>query len=257
MPTECSDFRAGVTCAVWGIVIYHVRPLLVRRAGVAFSVSMGGALVVGCIFQQVLGLSVLHPAKAALTIFVLGVMSLGDLGLHPSDAMGPANGVTLARGVLVSAVAAMIGEPSAAAWLWLTTPLAMVALALDGVDGYVARRCDVESPFGARLDMELDALLTMVLAVLVWQTGRAPAWVLASGAMRYAFVAAAVVAPWLRAPLPPRYRRKVVCVLQIGSLILCLLPFLAPPLTVVIAAVGLLALSGSFAVDVVWLWRRR
>lgn len=238
-------------------MLYHTRPLLVRRAGAAFSVSVGAAFGIGCVVQQFLELSAFYPVKGTLAVCILAVTSMGDLGRHTLDTMGPANGVTLARGVLVSAVAAMIGEPSAASWMWLTTPLAMVALAMDGVDGYVARLFKVESPFGARLDMELDALLTMVLAVLVWQTGRAPAWVLASGAMRYVFVAAAVVAPWLSAPLPPRYRRKVVCVLQIGSLILCLLPCLEPPLTITIAAIGLLALTGSFAVDVAWLWRRR
>lgn len=176
---------------------------------------------------------------------------------HERAQMGPANAVTLARAVLVSLVAAMIGEPAAAGLLWLIAPVSMVALAMDGLDGFVARRLRCESPYGARLDMELDALLTLVLSVLVWQTGRAGAWVIASGAMRYAFVAAAWGLPWLDAPLPPRYRRKVVCVIQIGSLALCLLPFLHPPLTTAIAAIGLVALTGSFGADILWLWRNR
>ena len=37
------------------------------------------------------------------------------------------------------------------------------------------------SAFGARFDMETDALLLLVLAALAWQFDKAGAWVLASG----------------------------------------------------------------------------
>ena len=37
------------------------------------------------------------------------------------------------------------------------------------------------------------------------------AWVLACGLMRYAFVAAGLLAPPLRRPLPPSRRRQAVC----------------------------------------------
>jgi hypothetical protein len=47
-----------------------------------------------------------------------------------------------------------------------------------------------------------------------------------------------------------------VCVVQIASLILCLAPFVAPPASAAIGLAGLVALLGSFAVDVAWLARR-
>ena len=46
------------------------------------------------------------------------------------------------------------------------------------------------SAFGARFDMEVDALLIQVLAVLAWQWDKAGPWVLMSGLLRYVFVAA-------------------------------------------------------------------
>ena len=50
--------------------------------------------------------------------------------------------------------------------------LAVVALALDAVDGRVARRTGTVSPFGARLDGEADAFLMLVLSVHVARGGR-------------------------------------------------------------------------------------
>ncbi|NED04634.1 CDP-alcohol phosphatidyltransferase family protein, partial [Streptomyces sp. SID6648] len=83
----------------------------------------------------------------------------------------------------------------------LLVGLTAVALVLDGVDGRVARRTGTCTPLGARFDMEVDAFLILVLSVYV-STDLGP-WVLLIGAMRYVFVAAARVWPWLTAPLPP------------------------------------------------------
>ena len=90
--------------------------------------------------------------------------------------------------------------------------LAVVALALDAVDGWVARRSGTASALGARFDGEVDAFLILVLSVYVARS--AGAWVLAIGAARYAFLAAGWLLPWMREPLPPRYWRKVVAATQ-------------------------------------------
>ncbi len=58
---------------------------------------------------------------------------------------------------------------------WAAVALALVLLALDGVDGFLARRFDQASTFGARFDMETDALLGLALALLVWALGQAGA----------------------------------------------------------------------------------
>ena len=232
----------------------NTRLLLSASINLAMAAAAAGGL--GFVLIHALSLSGAAPIKAIGLLLILAILAGPALGEHGRQRLGPANAVTLARGVLVGVITAFIGE-DAAPWLWLIALLAALALAMDGLDGFVARRLSWESDFGARLDMELDALLTLVLSVLVWQTGRAGVWVLLSGLMRYIFVAVAVFAPWLSAPLPPRYRRKVVCVLQIGSLVLCLIPWLTPPLTTTIAAIGLLTLTGSFAVDIRLLWRQR
>ena len=135
------------------------------------------------------------------------------LSHYRSDRLGPADWVTLARATLAVGVAALVAdsfaEPVPVA---LLVSLAVVALALDAVDGWVARRTRTTATLGAHFDAEVDAFLILILSVYVARS--AGAWVLAIGAARYAFLAAGWLLPWMRAPLPPRYWRKVVAATQ-------------------------------------------
>jgi phosphatidylglycerophosphate synthase len=132
---------------------------------------------------------------------------------------------------------------------------ATVAIVLDGVDGWLARRTQMTTSFGAWFDLETDALLILVLAVLAWQFGKAGLWVIASGLLRYAFLAAGWWWVRLRRPLFASLRRQAICVIQIAALVVALVPAVTPPISNAIAAVALGALCYSFAVDTEWLWR--
>jgi phosphatidylglycerophosphate synthase len=176
---------------------------------------------------------------------------------HPFPQFGPANQVTMVRALLVALTAACIGEPALPAFAHAAAGAAAIATALDGVDGWLARRTRMTSRFGARFDMETDALLIQVLAILAWQYDKAGAWVLASGLMRYVFVAAGRLWPWIQQPLFPSVRRKAICVVQIAGLMLAMLPEVPRPYSAQLAAVSLAALAYSFLVDTGWLWRTR
>lgn len=166
---------------------------------------------------------------------------------------GWAGRVTLVRGLLVALMIPGLLAPERRPWLPLV--LGAMALALDGVDGPVARRTGTASPFGARFDMETDALTVLMLSALVGTQGRVGAWVLASGALRYLYVAAGWVWPWLRGPVPPSFARRLVCVLQIAGLLVALTPIVPPPWPAMIAAVSLALLLWSFGRDVIGLMR--
>jgi len=160
------------------------------------------------------------------------------------------------RAAGVAIVGGLLGEPASAAAVTAAAVAAAVT-ALDGVDGWLARRSGMASAFGARFDMEVDALLILALSLLAWQWDKAGAWVIASGLMRYVFVAAGALFPWLARPLPGSVRGKVVCVVQIVTLVIAIAPFVPPPASATVAAVGLIALTYSFAIDVEWLWHGR
>lgn len=189
-------------------------------------------------------------------VFAIATWGVLSRALHRSSlrTFGPANRVTLGRATLVGGVTALVADSfESTPPVTLLVGLTAVALILDGVDGKVARRTNTSTALGARFDMEVDAFLILVLSVYV-SMALGP-WVLLIGGMRYAFVAAARVAPWLNAPLPPSTARKTVAALQGVLLLLAgseLLPY-AATFAVVLLALG--SLVWSFGRDVLWLWR--
>ncbi|KXS37312.1 MAG: CDP-alcohol phosphatidyltransferase [Halomonadaceae bacterium T82-2] len=174
------------------------------------------------------------------------------------EPLGWANRVTLVRGMLVAMIAGAVVFPEfMASRGGAMAGLALVALLLDGVDGWVARLTHSVSRFGARFDMELDAFFILVLCSALVALDKAGPWVLAIGALRYLFVAAGWYAAWLRRPLPESRRRKVICVWQVATLLTGLLPFAPVPLVALLAGVALVLLVLSFVLDIHWLWRQR
>lgn len=167
--------------------------------------------------------------------------------------IGPANLITGARAGLVLVVAGVGALAPTRAGAWAIVVVGTVVAVSDLADGWVARRTGTVSPFGARFDMEVDAALILVLAAIVWRYGVTGPWVLASGLLRYAFVAAATPLPWLTRPLPPSRRRQTVCVVQIVALLVALGPVVPAELAVASAGIGLAALVWSSAVDIAWL----
>lgn len=231
-----------------GVRLAHPAAVVIALTAIAL-----GALAT--LAARELALGPLYVAKVLVVFAVVAVLVLLHLGAHhPFARFGPANQLTLARAAFTAVLAGLIGEPGIA-FAALAFSLAIVAALLDAVDGPVARASGMTSAFGARFDMETDAALMLVLAALAWQLDKAGPWVLASGLARYAFVAAGAVAPWLRAPLPPSFRRKLVCALQTTALVTVLAPVLSPPVTSVLAALALALLLSSFAADVIWLRR--
>ena len=166
----------------------------------------------------------------------------------------PADWVTLTRMVLIAGVAGLVadsfGRPVSTTAL---VTLSSVALALDAVDGLVARWTGTATPLGARIDGEADAFLILLLSIVVSQDYGA--WVLAIGAARYALLLAGWLIPWLAAPLPPRFWRKVVAAVQ-GIVLTVAASGVPSRLAGMIAvAVALLLLAESFGRDVIWLYR--
>jgi phosphatidylglycerophosphate synthase len=189
-----------------------------------------------------------------------GIVTNATLALavahYGGDGLRPADRVTLTRATLVGGVAALSADSySRPAPVATLVALAVGALVLDAVDGWVARRSKPVSPYGARFDMEVDAFLILVLSLYVARsTG---GWVLAIGAARYAFLAAAWVLPWLREEAPPRFWAKVVAAIQGIVLTFATADVLPGSLMTVALIASLALLAESFGGQVRWLWRQR
>lgn len=239
----------------------------ITAAAIRLRLTTGSAIAVGGLSLAVLtALAIfnfqfhLAFAVTALSLYLaIGAIVLVRIpGFHPHARFGEANAVTLARAVVVCLFGGLVvldGPWNIPGW-WLVG-LAVLVLALDGIDGWLARRSGLSSRFGARFDMEVDALFLLILSLLALGLYKVGPWVVLIGALRYLFVAASIVLPWLRAPLPPSLRRKAVCVVQGVVLVVCLAPIVEPPLSSMLAGVALAALIWSFAVDIWFLYQRR
>ena len=221
---------------------------------------MVGLLVVtgvAVIARPWLELGASYAGKAAVLFATMMVMAIGFVDRHhPFLRFGPANHVTMIRAMGVALIAGLVGESEVPRVSAVAAGTAAVLTVLDGVDGWLARRSRMVSAFGARFDIETDALFVLVMSVLVWQHGKAGAWVLVGGMLRYAFVATGWLLPWMARPLQPTYRGKAITVCHLVGLSVALAPLVPTPFSAAVVAATLVALSWSFAVDVGRLWRR-
>jgi phosphatidylglycerophosphate synthase len=214
--------------------------------------GMAGVLVV---LAVLVGLT---PAGWALGAgFDLATLALFGRGLRRAGAPGPrlADQVTLARAALVGALTALVASSyRRPVDVTLLVVMAALALALDSVDGWLARRTNSESALGARFDMEVDAFLILVLSAYVARS--LGAWVLLIGLGRYLLLAAAAVWPWLRRETPPRYWAKVVAAIQGIVLTVVAAQVLSRPIEMLVTATALILLAESFTHQVVTLARQ-
>ena len=197
------------------------------------------------------------PKCLALYGFGFMVMFVHLSKHQPHSRFGSGNQITLARAALVALLGGFLSESLSNTLLWYVVSFSLIGTGLDAVDGWLARRQGLVSRLGARFDLEVDAFHILILALLACQSGKAGFWVLASGALRYLFVTASNFIPWLAVELPPSRRRQTICVMQVVSLTVCLLPVVSRPWSVCVAASGLALLVASFLIDICWLAHRR
>jgi len=65
--------------------------------------------------------------------------------------------------------------------------LASAIIILDAVDGFVARKTNTVSEFGAWFDMETDAFYVALMGVILYQLGLVGYWILIPGFLKYVY----------------------------------------------------------------------
>ncbi len=161
---------------------------------------------------------------------------------------GYANWVTAARfGLLLYAA---WGYPK---WHpYFSFSLFLVVLVSDGIDGYLARKHKQSTKFGSILDIETDALMSVLLAGIHYQSGTVGSWVLLAGGLRYAFIWAVYLCGLEGVPGSGHRFARLIGVVFISSL---LGPFVAPDwLAVPALALGCLLAAWSFGWSFWQIW---
>ena len=159
-----------MTASGWRLPAPPLRTGVLAAAAAGLAIAgLGGAVAVPWF-----GLSRLFVLKSGAVFLIAFAVAAGSAAHHPFRRFGAANIVTSARLALVALLAATHrrartrrrsrGPPPCWQSRWTV---------LDGTDGWLARRSGVVSAFGARFDMETDALLIMVLALIAWRWDRA------------------------------------------------------------------------------------
>ncbi|ACQ81980.1 CDP-alcohol phosphatidyltransferase [Beutenbergia cavernae DSM 12333] len=240
-------------------------------------VAAAGTLALG--LAAALAVVVLTADDAAAhvrtTAVVLAVMAAAvpasTLLARRPPTVGPADGVTLARAVGAAACAALvviglvvIAPASAGAGddgptgssagatdvrTWVLLGIAAPALALDAVDGVVARRTGTASAAGGRLDVDADAVLLIVLSVAAATV--VGSWALVIGLAYPAFLAVGLLRPAWRHALRPDPDRRTIAALQAVALAVVLVPAVPRPVASIVAALASGLLLASFARDAV------
>ena len=103
------------------------------------------------------------------------------------------NLITIGRLIIVPLVVVMIGQGQ-----WSTAfVLFVVAGFSDGVDGFIARRFDMRSEFGAYIDPLADKALLVSIYVALSVAGVLPGWVAIIVVSRDIMIVAAIIISWL------------------------------------------------------------
>lgn len=167
-----------------------------------------------------------------------------------------ASAITAFRG----AAAVLLGAFLVGAWpmgvmSWLPAILVVITTVVDWLDGYVARRLDAVSTFGAEFDVEIDSFAVLIGTIVAVRLGVAPAIFIAIGLFRYGFL----LGQWIRLrrdlpvfDLPPRSRRKYVGALAMIAVFLVVVPVFPTTVTYLLATAALVPLTYSFGID--WLY---
>ncbi|MEP7335565.1 MAG: CDP-alcohol phosphatidyltransferase family protein [Actinomycetota bacterium] len=190
-------------------------------------------------------------AGTAAAAWWLAVMLMVELHLGMLERPDRTPLHTLSAPNLLSLVRAALVPPLLLASPTLLAFLLAAAGATDVLDGFVARRFDLATRLGQWLDGSIDAVVTGVAAVALFQLGLLPLWVAL-------LVAARVLAPWIviaaayfvRAEAPPGEALvpgRLTGLMTLGGLVLVAA---GAPAGVILLVAGILGGFATFGASV-------
>lgn len=220
VPSLPARLRSTTRSERWSLL--NAVAVLLAAGGAAWHRSIGPLLTVG------------------LAMLALLVWEKRD-SWTPDGRFGSANGITAVRTALLGLLPMVSSFPA------LLIGLSLCIFALDGLDGWLARRYGLTSNFGAFFDKESDALFLLLLCGLAGFRGRLPLWILGAGLLRYGFVVTLFLLPTARKTETRTSWARYVYGGMVGALLVSFLPYpsLSRPLVAVATAALLLSFGRS------------
>ena len=167
------------------------------RIGVGVGAPLLAAIALTAVLWQLLPAERMWGHWAVRPATVAGLCWAGQL-LYVSHSVGResrgtrlfglANALTLVRGGLYAVVAGFVVVPADTGLVWVPALCYGVGVALDKLDGTVARSVGTQTELGARLDTAFDTFgfVAAPLVAVLW--GQLPVWYLAISVARYVFL---------------------------------------------------------------------
>jgi len=135
--------------------------------------------------------------------------------------------------------------------------IALVSLALDGIDGLLARCLYQETEFGEYFDQEIDTIFMAVLVLSLYLNYNSTIIIFLIPLYRYFFLFMQKKYSWMRRKLADSFRRKFICLMTILILILCHLEFLTETLIINLSFLAIFIITFSFVKDIIWLYEKK
>lgn len=167
------------------------------------------------------------PSALWLVLLLLEVRRLLPENHRPNDNilidhLGVANLVTISRGFLFVCAGGFLLLPAPTGRLtWIPGLLYTIAIILDRLDGYLARRSGQVSVMGAQMDMRFDALGILIVTLLGIRWGQLPWWYISIGVVFYLYDLGLRTRHHRNKPvysLPENPNRPVLAGMQMGFL---------------------------------------
>ncbi len=202
-------------------------------------------------------LAVAHPLELAQPIALALFYGFSTQVWHArkhwtrSRAFGVANTITALRALAVIGTL-FVGNLSPVVLVWVFA----LCLLMDGIDGWLARRLDLDSSFGAEFDCAADAALVLAVSVAATWLHDGPSWWLLPGMLRYLLLvnAAGQAPPGITQSRSERLWARWAYAAAVSALIASLL--VPTPVAYLLLAAVTAALLSSFATDFRHLWRQ-
>lgn len=100
----------------------------------------------------------------------------------------------------------------------------LLAVCLDGLDGYLARKLNQSSEIGSNLDMETDSFLVLAISYIHFSNGSVGWWIMIFGGLRYIYELAFFWTDKNKEVLPKKVRATIAVIFFISLIATFVLP---------------------------------